>query len=1058
MNKLVKNIISFSLRNRMFIIFCSLILAGFGIYCTLTMPIDAYPNVTPTIEQVMIQWPGASAEDMEKLVTIPTEVQLSQCEKKVSIRSITMFGLTQILIGFDDGIEDWFARDQVVNNLRNVTLPAGAASNVSLNPNDDPTCEVYRYTLEGGGKTVMELKTIQDWIVDHQFRMVKDVADVNTYGGPSKIYEVQVNADLLRKYHITAQDAFNAISNSNINSGGDVIEQGDQSYVVKGVGLLKNLHDIENIIIQNNNGVPLLLKNVGTVKVDMMPRLGQVGRDSNPDAVLGVVLMRRHSNPEDVLAGIHKKVEELNSRILPTGVKIVPFYDRTTLINYCTTTVWRNVSIGILLVIGFVFLFLMDWRCTVIVSVIIPLSLLFANMMMDMLGMSINLLSLGAVDYGIIIDGTIVLVEGAFALYGHYYLELGQDKFNKRLKMGWIKKAGLERAKAITFANFIIIVALIPIFSFQKVEAKLFHPLAYTIGFHLLGSLIFTLTLIPVMISLMLNKNTYERKNPIVHTFINLNFKFFHWGFNHKKLSLTIACAILAGALYCVQFMGSEFLPHLDEGGMWVKALLPLGISMPRGHSIADSMRADFAKYQEVIGTTTQTGRPDDGTDPEAFSDIQMHVQLRPRDQWQHHIGKDSLIAIMNEGLYRKYPGIVFNFSQPIRDNVEQAVSGMNASLACKLTGEDLNVLTDLAKQVEAILKTVPGVYDLGILKCLGQPELAINLNWDKMALYGVNTQQATSIVGMSIGGVAATTVYEGEKQFDLRVRYQPQDVKTAEQIGDMMIPTINGGQIRLREIADITKQTGVSFIFRDDNSRMLGVKFSNRERDLGSTIAEAKEKLKAVHLPRGYQMSWLGEYEDEVRAMNRLAVIVPICLLLIFLILFATFGNMKDPTIIMMTIPFALIGCVYGLLITHIHFSISAGIGFVTMLGVCTQNGVMLIVEFNKNRRERGLSVSESILEGVMARRRPVLMTAIIDIVGLLPAAMSTDIGSEAQRPLATAMISGFVSSELLVILVLPILYYYFYSRKGDTVRAEIDHELPFSGDHVNFHPPKGR
>jgi cobalt-zinc-cadmium resistance protein CzcA len=376
----------------------------------------------------------------------------------------------------------------------------------------------------------------------------------------------------------------------------------------------------------------------------------------------------------------------------------------------------------------------------------------------------------------------------------------------------------------------------------------------------------------------------------------------------------------------------------------------------------------------------------------------------------------------------------------------------MNASLACKLTGEDLGVLTDLAKQVQAILKTVPGIYDLGILKCLGQPELSINLNWDKMAFYGVNTQSATSIVAMSIGGVAGTTVYEGEKQFDLRVRYQPQDVKTAEQIGDMMVPTITGGQIRLKEIADITKQTGVSFIFRDDNSRMLGVKFSNRERDLGSTIAEAKEKLKAIHLPRGYQMSWLGEYEDQQRAMNRLAIIVPICLLLIFLILFATFGNMKDPTIIMMTIPFALMGCVFGLLITHIHFSISAGIGFVTMLGVCTQNGVMLIVEFNKNRKERGLTVTESIFAGVMARRRPVLMTAIIDIVGLLPAALSTDIGSEAQRPLATAMISGLVSSELLVILVLPILYFYFYSRKGDKVNAEIANELPFSGDYSTY------
>ena len=528
MNKIVRSIVSFSLRNKAFIIFLTLIITVYGIYCTMTMPIEAYPNVTNTTEMVLAQWPGVSAQEMEKLVTIPIEVQLNQAEKKVAIRSVTMFGLSQITIIFDDGIEDFFARAQIVNLLRNVNLPN--AVQVSLNPNDDPTCEVFRYTLEGGGKTVQELKTLQNWVVDHQFRMVKDVADINTYGGPSKIYEINVNPDLLKKYQITAQDVWTAVSNSNVNAGGDVVEQGDQSYVVRGVGLLKNLHDIEKVIIKNNNGIPLLLKDVGEVKVDKMPRLGQVGKNNDPDVVLGVVLMRRHSNPEEVLDGIHKKVEELNTKILPKGVKVVPFYDRTTLIGYCTNTVWNNVMIGITLVIGFVFLFLMDWRCTLIVSVIIPLSLLFANMMMKILGMSINLLSLGAVDYGIIIDGTIVLVEGAFALYSHYYEDLGKEKFNKRLKLGWIKAASVERAKAILFANFIIVVALMPVFTFEKVEGKLFSPLAWTIAFHLMGSLLFTLTLIPVMINLMLNKNTHERENRIITGFINFNFHCFYWG------------------------------------------------------------------------------------------------------------------------------------------------------------------------------------------------------------------------------------------------------------------------------------------------------------------------------------------------------------------------------------------------------------------------------------------------------------------------------------------------------------------------------------------------
>jgi heavy metal efflux system protein len=612
-------------------------------------------------------------------------------------------------------------------------------------------------------------------------------------------------------------------------------------------------------------------------------------------------------------------------------------------------------------------------------------------------------------------------------------VNLGPEKFNKRAKGGWIKSASMERAKAIMFANFIIIVALIPVFSFEKVEGKLFTPLAWTIGFNLVGSLLYTLTLVPVLINLLLKKNTREKHNPIVNGFIRINFKMFHLGFNNKILALTIAIVILAGSLFCLPYLGSEFIPHLDEGGLWVKALLPLGVTVEQGHSIADSMRHDFSKFPQVLGTTTQTGRPDDGTDPEAFSDIQMHVLLAPPEDWNPKMPKDSLIANMDAVLEKKYPGIVFNFSQPIRDNYEQAISGMNASLACKFSGEDLNVLTDLAKQAEAILHTVPGIYDLGILKCLGQPELDINLDWSKMAFYGVNTQAATNIIQMAIGGNAANTVYEGEKQFDLRVRYQPEYVKTCDQIGELMIPTLNGGQIPLKEIATITKSTGASFIFRYNNSRVLGVKFSNRDRDLGSTIDEAKEKLKKIHIPRGYKMDWLGEYEDLLRAQERLKVVVPICLLLIFLILFATFGNMKDPIIVMLTVPFALMGGIYALMLTHIYFSVSAGIGFITMLGVSTQNGVMLIVEFNRIRKLHGMPLSHAILQGVRNRRRPVLMTAIIDLVGLLPMAISTGIGSEAQRPLATVMIGGFITSELLVIVVLPILYYFFYRRQEE-------------------------
>ncbi|HTA28041.1 MAG TPA: CusA/CzcA family heavy metal efflux RND transporter [Bacteroidia bacterium] len=1025
MNKIVKSIVAFSLKNKIFILFATVVIGLLGAIAYSKTPIEAYPDITNTQIIIITQWQGRGAEEVERQITIPVELAMNSVQDRKSLHSITMFGLSQITIIFNDGVDDYHARAQVMDLLNNVQLPVGVQA--SVEPPYGPTDEIYRFTLQSKTKSAMELKTIEKWIIERNLHAVDGVADVNTYGGPTKTYEVDVNPYLLNKYGITALDVYNAISNSNINAGGDAIEEGEMSFVVRGIGLINNIDEIKNIIIKNMNGVPLLVQNVSSVSVSNMPRLGKVGMDTNNDVVQGVVVMRKGKNPQEILKGIRAKVDELNTSILPSDVKIVPFYDRSTLITYCTETVLHNLIEGILLVIGLVFLFMMDWRATLIVALVVPLSLLFAFICMQIKGMPVNLLSLGAVDFGIIIDGAVVLVEGCFVMFDGYYKELGQEKFNKRAKMGWIKNTSIDMGKAILFAKLIIITALIPIFSFEDIEGKIFSPLAWTLGFALLGALIFTLTLVPVLIHMLLNKNVYEKHNPIVAGLEKGYGKLFNYTFKHKRASLAIALVVLGGSLYIATFLGSEFLPHLDEGALWVEAQTPMGISLTQSSMLADSMRKDLLTFPEVRSVVSQTGRPDDGSDPKSFSDIQCNVSLYPQEDWKRKISKDSLIDAMSDLLNEKYEGNVFNFSQPIRDNVEEAVAGMNAALAVRISGDDINILNQKAEEVRDSMKKVPGIADLGILKNLGQPELDIDLEQNKMARYGVTTANANAIVQMAVGGQAATQVFEGERLFDLRVRYMPEFRKTPEELGDLMVPTLNGGKVPLKQISSITLKTGITQIFRTDNMRGIGVKFSVRNRDLGSAIADAKEKTKNIKFPKGYKMDWVGEFQSQVRAVSRLKQVVPISLLLIFVILFVAFGNFRDSTIILLNVPFALIGGIFALLLTNTNFSISAGIGFIALFGVCIQNGVILLVQFKRNLHKKQ-SLVESIHNGVRERVRPVVMTALIDMVGLFPAAISTGIGSEAQKPLAIVMIGGLVSATILVLLILPIIYYMVY------------------------------
>jgi cobalt-zinc-cadmium resistance protein CzcA len=1024
MNKFIKNIIGFSIRNRFFTFFWVAILVALGIYSYRNIPIEAFPDVTNTQIIVVTSWPGRSAEEVERFVTIPTEVAMNSVQRKTNVRSISMFGLSVMKVIFEDDVEDFFARQQVNNQLRSVSLPDGAKPEVQ--PPYGPTGEIYRYTLQSKTKNSRDLLTLQNWVIDRQLRSVPGVADVVAFGGREKIYELQANPTLLNKYDITPLEVYQAVSRSNINVGGDVIERNGQAFVVRGIGLLTSKEDIEDIIIDDLNGNPVLVKNVATVVEGNLPRVGQVGLNDQDDQVEGIVVMRKGENPSVVLGRVKEKIAELNDKVLPDDVKMETFYDRDTLISYCTHTVLNNLFEGIILVTLIVLIFMADWRTTVVVAIVIPLSLLFAFFCLSLKGMSANLLSLGAVDFGIIIDGAVVMVEGIFVSLDHLSHQLGEAKFNKLSKAGLIKKTGAEMGKAVFFSKLIIITALIPIFSFQKVEGKMFSPLAYTLGFALLGALLFTLTLVPLLASLLLKKNVREKKNPVVNFFNRVIGRAFGWCYQHATISIGVALVAMIATLYSARFLGTEFLPPLNEGALWVEAKLPMSSSLSNTVATVTELRKVLRSFQPVNGVLSQTGRSNDGTDPSGFYYVQMQVNLKPKEEWVKQQSTDELIAEMDVQL-KQFQGINYNYSQPIIDNVAEAVAGMNANNAVKIFGDDLEKLNELSNQVLDAIKDVPGIKDAGILRNVGQPEMQIQLHDYDMAVFGVTTSDAQAVIEMAIGGKTANTMYEGEKKFDIRVRFEEEHRKTEEDIEQLKVPTLHGSKIPLGEIATIKKTTGPAFIYRDNNKRFIGIKFSVRERDLGSTIADAQKRVnEKVKLPKGYTMNWTGEFENQVRASNRLGQVVPISLIAIFVLLFIMFGNVKDAAIVLVNVPFALIGGILALHLTGMNFGISAGVGFIALFGICVQNGVILISVFKKNLHQR-MPLNIAISDGVKSRIRPVIMTALMASIGLMPAALSTGIGSESQKPLAIVIIGGLITATILTLLVFPIIYRIF-------------------------------
>lgn len=1027
MHKFIDNIVAFSLKNKFFIFFCTTVAVIAGIVSFKHTPIDAFPDVTNTKVTVITQWPGRSAEEVEKFITIPIEIAMNSVQNKTDIRSTTLFGLSVLHVIFEDDVDDFVARQQVYNLLNDADLPDGVTPEVQ--PLYGPTGEIFRYTLRSEKRDVRELKTLQDWVIERNLRAVSGVADIVSFGGEVKTFEVSVNPHQLKNYGITSLELYQAIANSNINVGGDVITKSSQAYVVRGIGLINDMEELRNIVVKNIHGTPVLVRHLAEVHEACLPRLGQVGRMAEDDVVQGIVIMRKGENPAEVIDALKAKIEYINKEVLPEDVQIVTFYDRENLVNLAVHTVSRNLVEGILLVTFIVLIFMADWRTTVVVAVVIPLALLFAFICLRVMGMSANLLSMGAIDFGIIIDGAVVMVEGIFVALDRKAKEVGMPTFNLMSKMGLIRQTAKEKARAVFFSKLIIITALIPIFSFQKVEGKMFSPLAYTLGFALLGALLFTLTLVPVMSSMLLKRNVREKNNFFVRFINGKSVAFFDKCHARRKISVGIAGIVAVGGLWMFTLLGTEFLPQLNEGSIYIRATLPQSISLNESVQLANKMRARLAAYPEVKQVLSQTGRPNDGTDATGFYNIEFHVDIYPEKEWESGLDKMQLIEKMQEDL-SMYPGIDFNFSQPITDNVEEAASGVKGSIAVKVFGKDLYRSEKIAMEINKILGTVEGIEDLGVIRNIGQPELRIELDEGRLARYGVSKEDVQAIIEMAIGGKSASLLYEDERKFNIMVRYKPEFRQDEEEIGKILVPTMDGTMIPIKELAEIRTITGPLLIFRDNHARFCAVKFSVRGRDMGTAVAEAQEKVNAsVRLPEGYSLKWTGDFENQQRATKRLSQVVPVSIAIIFVILFILFSNARDAGLVLLNVPFAAAGGIVALWATGFNFSISAGIGFIALFGICIQNGVIMISDIKHNLKER-LALSCAVKESVRSRVRPVVMTAAMAAIGLMPAAVSHGIGSESQRPLAIVIIGGLVGATFFALFVFPLIVEFVYGK----------------------------
>jgi len=1010
MNRLIELV----LRERLLAITLAVGLLLGGLFAFRRLNIEAYPDPSPPMVDIITQQPGWSSEEMERQVTLPLETQLNGMSGLDHLRSISLFGLTDIKCYFKYETDYNSDKQEVINRLQMATLPAGVQP--ALSP-QSATGEIYRYELRDEGASLMDLKTAQDWILERLFKQVPGVIDVVSFGGQTKEFHVDLDPNKLIQFNVSAPRVAQAISNSNSNVGANYLELGAQSYNVRGIGLFRNEEDIGDVQVAERGGAPIYVKQLGEVSIGAKTPIGRVGRDYNPDIVQGVVLMRKGEKSMPTLNAVRKKVEAINNGLLPKGMKVVPYYDRTDLINITTHTVTHTLITGMVLVAFILLAFLGDLRASLVVALSIPLSLMFTFIMMVIRGDSANLISMGAIDFGIIVDASVVMVENIVR-------HLGEDSPSGRDPARVTATAAREVVKPIIFSTAVIVAAFLPLFTMTGVEGKVFGPMAMTYGLALAGALILAMTFSPVMSSLLLRTRAGGHDTILV--------RWIRAGYNRAlratlaKPMLTVGVATLAliAAGATLPILGGEFMPKLEEGNLYVRASMPNTISYTYASQLTDQMRAVFKKHPEATTVISQLGRPDDGTDPTSYFNCEFIVLLKPFDKWPKGRTKAGLIKDCEAEL-RRIPGVNYNFSQAIQDNVEEAMSGVKGENSIKLFGDDLEKLEATANRIKSVMAAIPGVADLGVFGELGQPNLLIRVNRQEAARYGISPNDINATTHAAIGGQAVTQLLDGEKRFDVVVRFLPQYRQSLEEIGDIRINSPDGEIVPLKQLAEITRQTGASFIYREDNARYIPIKFSVRGRDLQSTIDEIQSRIKSqAPLPPRYYYIIAGEFQELQEALRRLKITVPVSILIIFFLLYTTFRSLGDAALLLIAMPFALTGGVVALLITGTNFSISSAVGFVSVFGVSVLGGVILISRF-KQLREQGAPLREAIERGADLQLRPVLMTALAAAIGLLPAAVATGIGSETQRPLARVVVGGMISSAVVILLVLPAIYF---------------------------------
>jgi cobalt-zinc-cadmium resistance protein CzcA len=1034
---MIRHLVDFALENRFLVLCAAILLLVWGAISFHQLPVEAYPDVANNYVEIITQWPGISAEQIEQQVTIPLEIVMNGIPHVVHLRSFSLFGLSDLKLIFDDEEDNAWNRERVLERLSQVTLPPGVTP--QMGTDWSPVGQIYFFTLQSTNPNydVMELKSIEDWVVEKSLKAVPDIVDVSSFGGPTREYQVRVDPNKLVAYGLSLAQVEQQLTNNNANAGGSFIEAGLQQINVREVGLVRDVQDIENTVILTKSGTPLHVKDIAVVAQGPKIRLGQTARayhreDGNivddDDVVSGVALLRKGADAETALSGLHEKVKELNTYILPPGVKVVPFLDRSDLVHYTTHTVLHNLTEGIILVVVILFLFLGNVRGALIVALTIPFSLLFAATCLKLKGIPANLLSLGALDFGMVVDGAVVMVENIVRHMSH-------AATSPKTPIERIRDAAHEVQRPVFFAIAIIITAYLPIFTLQRVEGRLFHPMAWTVAFALLGALLFSMVLAPALSSVLLSRGVTEWHNPVMEAVKSSYRRSVRWAIEHRWATFGGAAIGMAITLLLMSsgVIGSEFLPHLDEGALWVRGTLAPSVGPTEGTRLANQARIVLCSFPEVPQCTSQVGRPDDGTDTTGFFNTEYFVDLKPKEQWRpvFHQNKEELIAAMDREL-EKIPGVLWGFSQPISDNMEEAVSGVKGQLATKVYGDDLRVLEDKADEIVGVMRQIKGIEDLGVFHLLGQPNINIQVDRAEAARRQINVADVQDAVQTAVGGTTFTHVLQGEARYDLVMRYLPQYRSTKEAIENIRLLSPTGERVSLEQLCRIQEQDGGSEIYREGNRRYVAIKYSVRGRDLGSTVEEAISKVSAqVKMPRGYHIDWAGEYESEKRAEARLLVIVPITIVVIFGILYTMFRSFKWAVLLLANVAMAPLGGLLALLLTGTHFSVSSGVGFLALFGVCVQTGVIML-EYINQLRVRGHTIEEAAIDGAVLRLRPILMTMLVATLGLLPAALSHGIGSDAQRPFAIVIVGGLTGALLLSIFLLPTLYVWV-ARDGD-------------------------